>query len=238
LSGHHIDRQPLSAPVWARSKSLFEHRGRAPPARPDACGGRSVGQRRMEGWRGWRWRPWMGLSVRRMKAIQPARWACFELSCFPWPFQLEQMGLRLSHRHDTLSLLQPPPSACDSQTSPPAPSERPLAEHHEVKLCCCQPTRQLRRLAVAASRITSCSICLKALSEACAARDAAGSIKDWDRSDFLSGVVPGFSLRAFLGLVSFNSLRACCGRWTCSQTEVEKNLGRSDAPTLEKCQPC
>jgi len=37
--------------------------------------------------------PWMGLSVRRMKAIQPRRVGlCLKLSCFLGQFQLEQMG--------------------------------------------------------------------------------------------------------------------------------------------------
>jgi len=91
---------------------------------------------------------------------------------------------------------------------------RPCPEHHEVSFVLLQPARQLAPpWPLAARRITSCSICLKALSEAVPPGTSAGIDQGLDRSEVF--LVWWFLLfaKGFSWLVQFSKLaRLPCGR--------------------------
>jgi len=109
----------------------------------------------------------------------------------------------------TLSLLQPLP-ALDSQTSPPLPQSGPCPSITKCEALLL-PARSAAPPGVSARQDHEAARFLKAAVLSCCARDAAGSIKDWDRSEFLSGWFLAFA-KAFLGWFSFSTCAACCGR--------------------------
>jgi len=88
VSGHHIRRQ--ADQHRGPGEEFVEHR--AERRQPDQT---PVGTQRWpadaEAGEWWRLGPWMGLSVRGLKAIQPAVGLCLNCELFP-AIQLEQMG--------------------------------------------------------------------------------------------------------------------------------------------------
>jgi len=97
----------------------------------------------------------MGVERSADESHHPARWLVVELSCFsPWPFQLEQMGLRIEPIAMRARSLLYNRSSAGQPNFAAAPSEAPCPSITKVKLCCCSRPISCAAWPLARERIT------------------------------------------------------------------------------------